>query len=94
MAHAFVRVSRALGMTSPARRALCVALCGGVTFLLLFHLGYLRIDSDYYQLRDDGIITLSHARNLVDYGFIGTSPSGDRVEGYSAPVQMFTYAAA
>ena len=37
---------------------------------------------------------MSHARNLVEYGFIGVNPSGGRVEGYSAPVQFFLYAAA
>lgn len=37
---------------------------------------------------------MSHARNLVDYGFIGINPSGGRVEGYSAPAQLFLYAAA
>jgi len=29
----------------------------------------------------DGIVTFSHARNWIDYGFIGVSPSGERVEG-------------
>lgn len=69
-------------------------LTGGLIFLVIFHYGYSTIDPDYYTLRDDGIITLSHARNLVDYGFIGVGPSGEKVEGYSAPVQFFVYALA
>ncbi|NDF13132.1 MAG: hypothetical protein EB060_10020 [Proteobacteria bacterium] len=35
---------------------------------------------------------MSHAKNWVDYGFIGINPSGERVEGYSAPLQFFVYA--
>jgi len=66
--------------------------CIGVIFLIIFYIRYSSIDSDYYYLRDDGLITLSHAKNLIDYGFIGVGPSGERVEGYSAPVQFFIYA--
>jgi hypothetical protein len=69
-------------------------LAGGLIFLTIFEYYYSITNSDYYALRDDGIITLSHARNLVDYGFIGVGLSGDRVEGYSAPVQFFVYALA
>lgn len=66
---------------------------GGLLFVLIFEIAYYGIDSHLYEDRDDAIITLSHGRNLVDYGFIGINPSGGRVEGYSAPVQMFLYAA-
>ncbi|MCX6019052.1 MAG: hypothetical protein NTZ50_11250 [Chloroflexi bacterium] len=65
---------------------------GGVIFLVVFHIAYLGIKPGDYVNRDDGVITLSHARNLVDFGFIGVNPSGERVEGYSAPVQMFVFA--
>lgn len=65
---------------------------GGFIFLFFFYYGYSNINPDFYTLRDDGIITLSHAKNLVDYGFIGVGPSGERVEGYSAPVQFLIYA--
>lgn len=67
-------------------------IVGGCLFSLIFFYWYARLDPDYYTLRDDGVITLSHAKNLVDYGFIGVGPSGERVEGYSAPVQFFIYA--
>ena len=68
-------------------------LIGGLTFVVVFHFAYSGVDDDLYQARDDGVITLSHARNLVEYGFIGVNPSGGRVEGYSAPVQFFLFAA-
>lgn len=70
------------------------SLLGGLIFVLVFHWAYSDIPGDFYQVRDDGVITMSHARNLVDYGFIGVNPSGGRVEGYSAPTQLFLYAAA
>jgi hypothetical protein len=41
-----------------------------------------------YRYRDDGLITLSHARGLVDIGTVSVSVSGSRVEGYSAPLQF------
>ena len=71
-----------------------LSLSGGLIFVVFFYWAYSNIDSSLYQVRDDGVITMSHAKNLVDYGFIGVSPSGGRVEGYSAPVQFFVYAAA
>ena len=67
-------------------------MTGGLVFLAVFSWRYYGIDHDLYQIRDDGVITMSHARNLIDYGFIGVSPSGDRVEGYSAPLQFLVYA--
>lgn len=70
------------------------SLLGGLLFVLVFHWAYSGIPRDFYQVRDDGVITMSHGRNLVDYGFIGVNPSGGRVEGYSAPTQLFLYAAA
>lgn len=42
-------------------------------------------------MRDDGVITFSHAKNWVEYGFIGVNPSGERLEGYSAPIQFFSF---
>lgn len=73
------------------RYVLLQSLIGGLVFLLLFYWGYSGIDKEFYQSRDDGIITLSHSKNWVDYGFIGVNPSGDRIEGHSAPVQFFLY---
>ncbi|MFC1572023.1 hypothetical protein ACFL6M_00330 [Candidatus Eisenbacteria bacterium] len=67
---------------------------GGLIFVAILSWAYSRIPTDYYEARDDGVITLSHARNLVDHGFIGVGPSSERVEGYSAPAQFFLYAGA
>src|SRR5439155_20499196 len=47
---------------------------------------------DLYFVRDDGVITLSHARNLIDYGFIGVNPSGECVEGFSSPLHFAIFA--
>ena len=69
-------------------------LLGGLIFVCVFHWAYSSIPDSYYQVRDDGVILMSHSRNLVDYGFIGVNPSGGRVEGYSAPVQFFLFATA
>lgn len=69
-----------------------VIFAGGILFVIAFYCAYGLIDSIYYAVRDDGVITMSHAKNLVDYGFIGVGPSGERVEGYSAPLQFFVYA--
>jgi hypothetical protein len=41
-----------------------------------------------YRYRDDALITLSHARGLVDVGSVSVSVSGSRVEGYSTPLQF------
>ena len=75
-------------------RALRLCLIGGLIFLAAFYWRYGSIDNRLYHARDDAIITMSHAQNWVEYGFIGVNPSGDRVEGYSAPVQFFIYALA
>ena len=68
------------------------ALLGGVIFTIIFYIAYRLIPADFYQYRDDGLITLSHAKNWIDFGFIGVNPSGERLEGYSAPVQFFLFA--
>ncbi|MGQ0805528.1 MAG: hypothetical protein ACT4PI_16920 [Actinomycetota bacterium] len=41
-----------------------------------------------YRYRDDALITLSHARGLVDVGTVSVGVSGSRVEGYSTPLQF------
>ncbi len=75
-----------------AAAKLLYSALGGIVFLAAFHYGYSQIPDHFYSVRDDGVITLSHAKNWIDYGFIGVNPSGGRVEGYSAPVQLFAYA--
>ena len=66
----------------------------GLLFVLIFGWAWSGIEDRLYEVRDDGVSMMAHARNLVEYGFIGINPSGGRVEGYSAPVQFFLYAAA
>jgi hypothetical protein len=66
---------------------------GGLIFVAIFLLRYAGIDPSLYEIRDDGVITMSVARNLVDFGFVGVSPSGPIVEASSSPVQMLLYAA-
>ncbi len=80
-------------LVSVVNARIFLPLLGGLIFYLAFHWAYSDIPNSYYQVRDDGVITMSHARNLVEYGFIGVNPSGGRVEGYSAPVQLFLFAA-
>ena len=74
------------------RRPLLLSLLGGALFLAVFAAAYDRIPYETFAVRDDGVITLGHAKNWVDYGFIGINPSGPRVEGHSAPVEFFLYA--
>ena len=75
-------------ITAILRAPFLLSLSSGVLFVFIFDL----YDGDN-RVSDDAVITMSHGRNLVDYGFIGINPSGGRVEGYSAPVQFFLYAA-
>lgn len=67
---------------------------GGIVFVVVFIWGYSYIDNNWYDYRDDGVITMSTAKNLVDFGFIGVSVSGPIVEASSSPMQFFTYALA
>jgi len=73
-------------------RSIRLALIGGIIFSVVFALHYSFIDSNLYQARDDGVITMSVGRHLVDFGFIGVSPSGPIVEASSSPLQTFVYA--
>ena len=81
-------------ITAILRTPFPLSFLSGLLFVLIFQWAYSGIGNWKYQVRDDGVITMSHARNLVDYGFIGINPSGGRVEGYSAPAQLFLYATA
>jgi hypothetical protein len=67
---------------------------GGLIFCVIFNIAYSQINPDWFLIRDDGVITFSHAKNLVDYGFIGVNPSGERLEGFSAPIQFLVFAIA
>jgi hypothetical protein len=77
------------------RRFLLGALMviGALAFTAIFHAHLRRVLESRYVDRDDAVITLSHARNLVEYGFVGVSPSGERIEGFSAPLQFLVAAA-
>ncbi|HKU41266.1 MAG TPA: hypothetical protein VJR89_24050 [Polyangiales bacterium] len=71
---------------------LWAGLAAGTAFLLIFRYAN-PLPREAYQYRDDAIITLSHARNLVDFGSIGVDAAGARVEGFSAPLQFWVFAA-
>ncbi len=71
--------------------AVAAPIIAGIIFLGIFWQGYHTLPEHLWKDRDDGIITMSHARNLVEYGFVGVNPSGERVEGYSTPLQFLTY---
>lgn len=58
----------------------------------VFYAHYAFIDSNLYECRDDGVITMSAGRHIVDYGFVGVSPSGPIVEASSSPLQTIVYA--
>lgn len=73
---------------------LLIIAAGVVVFSLVFRRHLEEVPASNYEVRDDAVITLSHARNLIDYGFIGVSPSGERVEGFSAPLQFWVAALA
>lgn len=77
------------GVTS---REWMARIFGAAVFVVVFYFGYRSIDGIFFMYRDDGLITLSHARNFIEYGFIGVNPSGERVEGYSAPLQFLLFA--
>jgi len=47
-----------------------------------------RFGASAYRYRDDALITLSHARGLVDVGTVSIGASGARVEGFSAPLMF------
>lgn len=66
-------------------------ILGAALFFGIFFLRYLSIDPSFYQFRDDGLITLSHVKNWIDFGFIGINPSGGIVEGYSTPLQFIIF---
>jgi hypothetical protein len=61
-------------------------IAGGVAAGLAW-LRLTSVGSEYWIARDDAVIIFSHARNLVEFGSIGVSP-GDRVEGFSSPLQF------
>ena len=73
---------------------MALACIGAAIFLAIFAIRYAMIDDFFYAVRDDGVITMSTARNLIDYGFIGVSPSGPIVEASSSPLQTLVYALA
>ncbi|AOP33581.1 hypothetical protein A0128_06800 [Leptospira tipperaryensis] len=64
----------------------------GLTTLLVFKIVLGFFPEELYINRDDGIITLSHAKNWIDFGFIGVNPSGELIEGYSSPLEFFIFA--
>ena len=78
------------GWRTLSRAAVLAAGAGLFTAPFLARLA--SVNERWWITRDDGVITLSHARNLVDFGSIGVSPGGDRVEGFSSPLHLATSA--
>ncbi len=74
-----------------SNKGILFSLLSGLVFLVVFEIGLNQIPNNYYENRDDGIITLSHAKNLADFGSISVNPSGERVEGFSSPAQFVLY---
>jgi hypothetical protein len=72
---------------------LLAGACSGAVFVAVFS-HWSPLPAEAYQYRDDALITLSHARNLVDFGSIGVDAAGARVEGFSTPLQFWVFALA
>ncbi|TGM45221.1 hypothetical protein EHQ91_03190 [Leptospira biflexa] len=64
----------------------------GFITIIVFKIGLSFYPESFYLNRDDGIITLSHAKNWIDFGFIGVNPSGEIVEGFSSPFEFLLFA--
>lgn len=91
-----VRTLLRQGPKHPRLRCALLALAtlaAGLTFAGSFKHALAKTPSYFYFALDDAVITASCARNLVDYGFVGVNPSGERIEACSAPLQMMLYAA-
>lgn len=71
------------GVTSAA-----IVAAGSLIWSLPFLVRLASTNERWWIARDDGVITLSHARNFVEFGTIGVSPGGDRVEGFSSPLHF------
>ena len=65
-----------------------LALTSGVAAVGLSALNWLRLDTSLFETRDDGIITLAHARMFASNGVVGVSAMGDRVLGTSSPLHF------
>jgi hypothetical protein len=63
------------------------AVLGALIWGGLFWIRLTQVQEIFWRWRDDAVITLSHAKNLTNFGSIGVSP-GDRVEGFSSPLQF------
>jgi hypothetical protein len=62
----------------------------GCAYVLIFK-RFAPLPEADYTYRDDAVITLSHAKNLVEYGAIGIDAAGARVEGFSTPLQFWLF---
>lgn len=66
--------------------------CGAAVWAAVGVFMVLRAPSAWWRWRDDAVITLSHARGLVEFGHPTVSASGQRVDGATAPLQMLAAA--
>lgn len=70
----------------------CMLVAGALYVLIFEH--FAPLPKDAFSYRDDAVITLSHAKNLVEYGSVGIDAAGARVEGFSTPLQFWIFALA
>jgi hypothetical protein len=86
------RRSASLRYAPAARLALVGALVAGAWLGVYVLFTYIYPDDaagrSAYRYRDDALVTLSHSRGWADVGTVSVSVYGQRVEGYSAPVQF------
>lgn len=76
------------GFTGARWATWTLPLLGGVAWTLLAVVSWRLRGPVNFVDRDDGIITLAHARNLVEFGTVSVGRFGDRVDGFSTPLQF------
>ena len=73
-----------IGKWTTAAACVMGALAWGLPFWIRFR----GLQGSWWQWRDDAVITLSEAKNVVQFGTIGLSPGTGRVEAFSTPLQF------
>lgn len=88
-----VQRARPAWATSAVQRRvvwLLASALAGCAYVIVFK-RFAPLPASEYSYRDDAVITLSHAKNLVEYGAIGIDAAGARVEGFSTPLQFWIF---
>jgi hypothetical protein len=73
---------------APIGKDRLAAAAGACVWLLVAVARLGLVPESWWRQRDDAVITLSHARGLVDFGVVSVSATPERVEGYSTPLQF------